>query len=129
MIDRIYIERAAQLRTEYLTLNRNLKNYEGMINGLKNKVEETIGNLQNIIDNIDSSSSDDIQKKSMEYLISLEDETQKIQRFVEPINKKLESLQKEEQALYGQIKTSYPGLEDKEIISYIQEELKKRNLS
>lgn len=129
MIDKIYLDRAIELRREYLTLNNNLKNYEGMINNLKGKVEDTISNLQDIIDNIDKSSSEEVQKKSMEYLISLEEETQKIQRFVDPINKKLESLQKEEQALYGQIKTNYPGLEDKEILSYIQDELKKRNLS
>ena len=129
MIDKIYLDRAIELRKEYLTLNSNLKNYEGMINNLSGKVEDTISNLQDIIDNIDKSSSEEVQKKSMEYLISLEEETQKIQRFVDPINKKLESLQKEEQALYGQIKTNYPGLEDKEILSYIQDELKKRNLS
>lgn len=129
MIDKIYLDRAIELRKEYLTLNSNLKNYEGMINNLRGKVEDTISNLQDIIDNIDKSSSEEVQKKSMEYLISLEEETQKIQRFVDPINKKLESLQKEEQALYGQIKTNYPGLEDKEILSYIQDELKKRNLS
>ena len=129
MIDKIYIERAIELRKEYLTLNSNLKNYEGMVNKLRGKVEETITNLQDIIDNIDKSSSEDVQKKSMEYLMSLEEETQKIQRFVDPINKKLESLQKEEQALYSQIKTSYPGLDDKEILSFIQDELKKRNLS
>ena len=99
MIDKIYLDRAIELRKEYLTLNSNLKNYEGMINNLRGKVEDTISNLQDIIDNIDKSSSEEVQKKSMEYLISLEEETQKIQRFVDPINKKLESLQKEEQAL------------------------------
>lgn len=129
MIDKIYLDRAVELRKEYLNLNTNLKNYEVMINNLKSKIEDTISNLQDIIDNIDKSSSEEVKKKSIEYLMSLEEETQKIQRFVDPINKKLEFLQKEEQALYGQIKTNYPGLEDKEILSYIQDELKKRNLS
>lgn len=129
MIDRIYLDRAVELRKEYLNLNKSLKGYEVLIQNLKNKVEETINNLQDIIDEAKNVSTEDIQKKSIEYLRSLEDETQKIQRFVDPINKKLESLQKEEQALYSQIKTNYPGLEDKEILSYIQGELKKRNLS
>lgn len=129
MIDKIYIDSAVNLRREYLNLNSNLKNYESMILSLKNKVEETILNLQNIVDNIDKTTTQEVQKKSMKYLMSLEEETQKIQRFVDPINKKLESLQREEQALYNQIKISYPGLRDGEILSYIQDELKKRNLS
>ena len=86
MIDKIYLDRAIELRKEYLTLNSNLKNYEGMINNLRGKVEDTISNLQDIIDNIDKSSSEEVQKKSMEYLISLEEETQKIQRFVSSVS-------------------------------------------
>ena len=69
MIDKIYLDRAIELRKEYLTLNSNLKNYEVMINNLRGKVEDTISNLQDIIDNIDKSSSEEVQKKSMEYLI------------------------------------------------------------
>jgi uncharacterized ubiquitin-like protein YukD len=129
MIDRIYIDRAISLRKDYLNLNKSLNNYNTLIINLKNKVEYTIKNLQDIIDNSKNISSEDIQKRSIEYLRSLEDETQKIQRFIDPINKKLKSLQKEEQALYDQIKTNYPGIEDKEILSFIQDELKKANLS
>jgi len=129
MIDKVYIDRAVSLRKEYLDLNKNLKKYEGLINSLKDKIEGTIGNLQNIIDNIKSSSIEDVQKMSIQYLSGLEEETQKIQKFIDPLNKKMEKLQEEEQALYNQIKISYPGMDDKEILTYIQDELKKKNLS
>jgi predicted nucleic acid-binding Zn-ribbon protein len=129
MIDKIYIDRAISLRKEYLELNGNLKKYEHLIINLKDKVESTIGNLQDIVDNIKESSVEDIQKNSMKFLANLEEETQKIQKFVDPINKKLETLQKEEQALYNQIKLKYPTLDNKEILSCIQDELKKKNLS
>ncbi len=129
MIDKIYIDRAVSLRKEYLDLNTNLRKYETLVNNLKDKIEGTIGSLQDIIDNITNSSVEDVQKKSIESLISLEEETQKIQKFIDPINKKMEELQREEQALYNQIKITYPGMDNKEILSYIQDELKKRNLS
>lgn len=129
MIDKIYIDRAISLRKEYLDLNKNLKKYEKLVHDLRSKIEGTIGNLQSIIDNINNSSVEEVQKKSMEYLSGLEEETQKIQKFIDPLNKKMENLQREEQALYNQIKTNYPGMENQEILSYIQEELKKRNLS
>ena len=129
MIDKIYTKRAVSLRKEYLELNGNLKKYEYLVVELKDKVEKTIGNLQNIIDNINESTVDNIQKKSMEYLASLEEETQKIQKFVDPINKKMEKLQNEEQALYNEIKMRYPGMDNKSILSEIQNELKKQNLS
>jgi len=129
MIDKIYIDRAVSLRKEYLDLNTNLRKYETLVNNLKDKIEGTIGSLEPIIDNITNSSVEDVQKKSIESLISLEEETQKIQKFIDPINKKMEELQREEQALYNQIKITYPGMDNKEILSYIQDELKKRNLS
>lgn len=129
MIDKIYVDRAISLRKEYLDLNNNLKKYEGLVDVLKSKIEGTINDLQNIIDNISNSSVEDVQKKSMMFLSGLELETQKIQKFIDPINKKMEELQKEEQALYNQIKTNYPGMDNKEILTYIQDELKKRDLS
>ncbi len=129
MIDSIYIERAISLRKEYLGLNGNLKNYENSIIKLKSKIEDTIGDLQSIIDNSKEISIEEIQKKSINHLISLEEETQKIQKLVDPINQKMETLQKEEQELYNQIKLKYPDLDNKEILSNIQSELKKRNLS
>jgi len=129
MIDKIYIKRAVNIRKEYLDLNKNLKKYEVLVIDLKGKIENTINEIQNIIDNIDKSSPENIQKKSMEYLKSLEEETQRVQKFIDPVNNKIEKLQKEEQILYQQIKTNYPGIEDKDILSQIQIELKKNNLS
>jgi predicted nucleic acid-binding Zn-ribbon protein len=128
-LDKIYINSAVSIRKEYLKLNNDLKKYEGLIKDLKGKVENTITKIQNIMENISKSSVEDIQKKSIEYLKTLESETQRIQKFVDPINKKIETLQKQEQALYDQIKLNYPGIENEEILSQIQRELKKRNLS
>lgn len=129
MIDKIYIDRAVSLRKEYLNLNGNLKNYEDFIIKLKVRIEDTIIELQSLIDTSSEISIEDIQKKSVENLMGLEEETQRIQKFVEPINKKMESLQKEEQELYNQIKLKHPDLDNKDIIGYIQQELKKSNLS
>ena len=48
---------------------------------------------------------------------------------VDPINEKIQQLVKEEQSLYDQIKLNYIELSNEEILTIIQNELKKRNLS
>ena len=63
------------------------------------------------------------------FIFDLEEETQKIQKMVDPINEKIQQLVKEEQSLYDQIKLNYIELSNEEILTIIQNELKKRNLS
>ena len=54
MISQIFIERAIGIRKEYLSLNKDANNYQKLIESLKNKVEDTIGGLEDLIKNIDN---------------------------------------------------------------------------
>ena len=49
MISQIFIDRAVGIRKEYLSLNRDAGNYKKLIENLKNKVEDTIGGLEDLI--------------------------------------------------------------------------------
>jgi molecular chaperone DnaK (HSP70) len=129
MISQIYIDRAVGIRKEYLSLNKDANNYQKLIENLKNKVEDTIGGLEEIIKNIDNFTEDESKQKSLKFIFDLEEETQKIQKMVDPINDKIQQLVKEEQSLYDQIKLNYIELSNEEILTIIQNELKKRNLS
>jgi molecular chaperone DnaK (HSP70) len=129
MISQIFIDRAIGIRKEYLSLNRDASNYKKLIENLKDKVESTIGSLEEIIKNIDNLTEDESKKQSLKFIFELEEETQKIQKMVDPINDKIQQLVKEEQSLYDQIKLNYIELSNEEILSIIQNELKKRNLS
>ena len=129
MISKIYIDRAMKIRKEYNSLNKDATNYKKMIESLKDKLEETIEGLQDIISNINNLSETETKEKSLKYIFDLEEETQKIQKMVDPINENIQKLVKEEQSLYNQIKLNYPELSDQEILKQIQNELKKRNLS
>jgi len=129
MISQIFIDRAVGIRKEYLSLNRDANNYKKLIENLKNKVEDTIGGLEDIIKNIDNLTEDETKQKSLKFIFELEEETQKIQKMVDPINDKIQQLVKEEQSLYDQIKLNYIELSNEEILTIIQNELKKRNLS
>lgn len=129
MISQIFIERAVGIRKEYLSLNRDASNYKKLIEGLKDKVESTISGLEDIIKNINNFTEDETKQKSLNFIFDLEEETQKIQKMVDPINEKIQQLVKEEQSLYDQIKLNYIELSNEEILTIIQNELKKRNLS
>jgi molecular chaperone DnaK (HSP70) len=129
MISQIFIDRAVGIRKEYLSLNRDAGNYKKLIENLKNKVEDTIGGLEDIIKNINNLTEDESKQQSLKFIFDLEEETQKIQKMVDPINEKIQQLVKEEQSLYDQIKLNYIELSNEEILTIIQNELKKRNLS
>jgi len=129
MISQIFIDRAVGIRREYLSLNRDAGNYKKLIENLKNKVEDTIGGLEDIIKNISNLTEDESKQQSLKFIFDLEEETQKIQKMVDPINEKIQQLVKEEQSLYDQIKLNYIELSNEEILTIIQNELKKRNLS
>jgi molecular chaperone DnaK (HSP70) len=129
MISQIFIDRAVGIRKEYLSLNRDAGNYKKLIENLKNKVEDTIGGLDDIIKNISNLTEDESKQQSLKFIFDLEEETQKIQKMVDPINEKIQQLVKEEQSLYDQIKLNYIELSNEEILTIIQNELKKRNLS
>jgi Mg2+ and Co2+ transporter CorA len=129
MISQIFIDRAVGIRKEYLSLNRDAGNYQKLIENLKDKVEDTIGGLEDIIKNINNLTEDESKQQSLKFIFDLEEETQKIQKMVDPINEKIQQLVKEEQSLYDQIKLNYIELSNEEILTIIQNELKKRNLS
>lgn len=129
MISQIFIDRAVGIRKEYLSLNRDAGNYQKLIENLKNKVEDTIGGLEDLIKNINNLTEDESKQQSLKFIFDLEEETQKIQKMVDPINEKIQQLVKEEQSLYDQIKLNYIELSNEEILTIIQNELKKRNLS
>ena len=129
MISQIFIDRAVGIRKEYLSLNRDAGNYKKLIENLKNKVEDTIGGLEDLIKNINNLTEDESKQQSLKFIFDLEEETQKIQKMVDPINEKIQQLVKEEQSIYDQIKLNYIELSNEEILTIIQNELKKRNLS
>ena len=129
MIAQIYLDRAVKIRREYLSLNKDASDYKVLVENLKNKVEETIDGLEDLLKNINLSTEDETKEKSLKYLLELEEESQKIQKVIDPITQRIQELGKEEQSLYEQIKLNYIDLTNEEILSIIQNEIKKQNLS
>jgi hypothetical protein len=129
MIAQIYLDRAVKIRREYLSLNKDASDYKVLVENLKSKVEETIDGLEDLLKNINLSTEDETKEKSLKYLFELEEESQKIQKVIDPITEKIQELGKEEQSLYEQIKLNYIDLTNEEILSIIQNEIKKQNLS
>jgi len=66
--------------------------------------------------------------KINEILNDVEGQGLALEKFVEPINKELEKLAKEEQMLYAKICEAYPNLEEQQIVEAVSNRLKKEGL-
>lgn len=130
MINKIYIESAKNIRSEFLNLSKTLDSYNNelvnLLDYLKNiSVElEDISKLEvsKIRTKSDASNvTDRIVKKMNE----IEVEEQKLIRLITPINDKIERLRTEEILLFTQIKEKYPKLTDSEIKKEVQSYLER----
>ena len=130
MINKIYIESAKNIRSEFLNLSKTLDSYNNelvnLLDYLKNiSVElEDISKLEvsKIRTKSDASNvTDRIVKKMNE----IEVEEKKLIRLITPINDKIERLRTEEILLFTQIKEKYPKLTDSEIKKEVQSYLER----
>jgi len=69
------------------------------------------------------------RQKLDEIVLRTEDDMNKIDASIDDLNKKMDKLREEEIYLYREIKQVYSDLSDEQIRTYIQEALKKQNLS
>lgn len=117
MIDNIFIDNAKSIRNEFLSLNKKLDIYKDDIQELSAKFLETSSELEEYNKNEINTSKDvnTIESYIVEKLNYLESESNKILLKIEPINKKIENLKKDELNLYNKIKSSYPNMSDEDI--------------
>lgn len=126
MIDKRYIETAINIRKEFLSVSGELEKMSTDLEMVKNKLENAVTKLEDISSNIsDYHSKDDIQNDVINELMILENEGRRIEKLYNPLNEKMEELQKEEETLYNKIKTKYKNLSDIQIINIIKTELTK----
>ena len=73
-------------------------------------------------------SPDEMVKRIMKIFNDIENEGNKIEKFVEPLNKEIERLGIEERELYKRICDFHSTLSENQIVDIVQERLKKENL-
>ena len=129
MIDDFLLQSAVNIRREYLKVTNNLKLYEDKAKELVSILETTISKLNELnSSNNNTTSSDDKVEGLLKILKDVDEESLRLKYIIDPINKNIEELSKEEVVLYNTIKEKYIDLSDDEIIKEIQNRLSSEDL-
>lgn len=125
MIDTFYIESAKSIRAKFLSLNRELQNYESELRRISQLMLDTAKELEIYRDG-------DINKETnvvaiKDYIVSkldhLDNESNKLAKKINPINENIEKLKQDELNLYRALKSKYSELSDQQIRDEIQKHL------
>ena|ERR1035437_9466513 len=123
MIDKIYIESAKRIRKDYTSLMEPLDYYLEQLKGMSDMFNAAIEDLEKFNSELHTKTKEGAEKELHAKLLKVEEDQLKIQKVIEPINKKIEDLRKEEEALWSQIKMSYPNINEDILINEIQKNI------
>ena len=123
MIDKIYIESAKRIREDYVSLMKPLDFYLTQLKDMSELFIAAIADLEKFNSELHTKTKEKAESELYEKLQKVEEDQNKIQKVIEPLNKKIEDLRKEENALWNQIKMSYPKLTEDQLINEIQKSL------
>lgn len=122
MIDKFYIDVAKRIRKDFIKLTDELNDYESMVGGLADRFKKTSEDMKSLVGKKNSESSN-LVNEVMSRMTMLEEESNKVTKYIDDINKKIEKLRDEEISLYDKIKSSYPRMSDDDIKGEIQSQL------
>ena len=130
MIDEIFIQSSLKIRREYLKISNNMDMYQKRAKEVVNLLEKTIGELEDLQKKVKGKdlTSDESVKNLLEILQNVEDEGQQLESLVDPMNKEIEKLAKEEQELYRQIRLKHSELTEDQIIEDVKKRLNEEGL-
>lgn len=132
MISDLYIKRAIKIRKEYLKLVKEINSYETIAHDLISSISDRKKDLENLLESLNQNritNADIARQKLDEIVLQTEDDMNKVDATIDSLNKKMDKLREEEMYLYREIKQVYSDIPDDDLRSYIQEALKKQNLS
>lgn len=132
MIQEIYLKRAIKIRKEYLKIVKDIHSYELIAKDLITCISDRKKELEDLLESLNQNkihNADVARQKLDEIVLKTEDDMNKIDTSIDDLNKKMDKLREEEMYLYREIKQVYSDLPDDQIRNYIQEALKKQNLS
>jgi len=132
MISELYIKRAVKIRKEYLRLVKDINSYETIAHDLISSISNRKKDLEDLLESLNQNriTNADIAKQKLdEIVIQTEDDMNKVDATIDSLNKKMDKLREEEMYLYREIKQVYSDISDNDLKNYIQEALKKQNLS
>ena len=136
MIGEQYYQSCISIRKTYIKLMSEMSSYKDIAEKAAKKLESSISEIEVLKAKIKKSKGSkfpevtgtDAISKINEILNDVEGQGLALEKFVEPINKELEKLAKEEQMLYAKICEAHPNLEEQQIVESVSNRLKKEGL-
>lgn len=136
MIDEKFLVAAVNIKRSYLKLTSNLDFYKRRAEQTLEKLQDAYGKAEELESEIvelkkkkDQNVDPNLTNKVLTILNEIEEEGNKIEKFVEPLNKEIEKLAVEEQELYRVIVETHPNLSEDQIVESVRLRLKKEGLS
>ena len=135
MVREDFLLRAVRIRKNYISLTNNLDVYLSKVESVSDRLEKTIGEITNIEQNYENSDkesgkfqSDKTLKELLKIIGDVENEGKRLESIVNPLNKEIEKLSKEEVELYKLIKQAHSNLTEEQIVNSVKERLDSEGL-
>jgi hypothetical protein len=133
MIDEKFLVAAVNIKRSYLKLTSNLDFYKRRAEQTLVRLQDAYDKVENLEDEIaelkkkkDQNMDPNLTTKVLTILSDIEEEGDKIEKFVIPLNKEIEKLAVEEEELYRVIVETHPNLSEDQIIESVRIRLEKR---
>jgi len=135
MIDESFLQRAVYIRRTYLKMSNNMDFYKEKTENVLVKLDDTVKKIEGIQEEYESKKQDkkkqspeDVLTELLKILDEVEEEGNKLESLVNPLNAEIEKLAKEEQELYRLIKERHSNLSDDQIVECVKKRLIEENL-
>ncbi len=136
MVEEKFLLAAVNIKRSYLKLTSNLDFYKKRAEQTLEKLQEAYGKVEMLENEIkelkskkDQNADPNLTTKVLSILSDIEEEGNRIEKFVEPLNKEIEKLAIEEAELYRVIVETHPELSEAQIVESVRLRLKKEGLS
>ena len=134
MINEQFLQRAIDIRKTYLRLTNNMDEYLEKVSNVSERLEKTIVEITEIEEKYKkkegsgSIGSDQTLKELLKVLDKVDREGKNLEGLVDPLNKEIEKLSKEEVELYRLIREKHSNLTEDQIVSSVKNRLTKEGL-
>jgi predicted nucleic acid-binding Zn-ribbon protein len=134
MINEQFLQRAIDIRKTYLRLTNNMDDYLEKITNVSVRLEKTVVEITEIEEKYNKSeasqniSNDQTMKELLKVLDKVDREGKTLESLVDPLNKEIEKLSKEEVELYRLIREKHSNLTEDQIVETVKARLKKEEL-
>lgn len=132
MINKSYLERAANIRKDYVDIIGDINEYEKIAKQLVKSVSGSMHDLENLLESINSNKVSNIETAKSELetiMINTEIEMNNVDKDINVLSKKIDILKEQEKMLYREIKQTYPEADDESLRNEIHQYLLEKNLS